>query len=155
MIVKFLCSIVMSDVGHLLAEFHVQIGGTYMRWLLFISCYAQWETREFQVLFQNICIMLYLLEDKQIQCIFILIKCGWTPLLVLGKHKLQFLAMVAVFLLDKFHKDFVTYIHVKLILPPSQFIDRLTFFIPILTTCLIQKIYANIVKFKPFFKNLY
>ena len=41
------------------------------------------------------------------------------------------------------------------ILSPFQIIGRLTFLTPSLTTRLIQKIYANIVKFKPFFENLY
>ena len=41
------------------------------------------------------------------------------------------------------------------ILPPSQIVRRLTFLAPSLTTRLIQKICANIVKFKSFLKNFY
>ena len=41
------------------------------------------------------------------------------------------------------------------LLPPFQIIGRLTFLTSSLTTCLIQKICANIVKFKSLLKNLY
>ena len=41
------------------------------------------------------------------------------------------------------------------VLPPSQIIRRLTFLAPSLITRLIQKICANIVKFKSFLKNFY
>ena len=41
------------------------------------------------------------------------------------------------------------------LLPPSQIVSRLTFFTLSLTTRLIQKICANIVKFKSFLKNFY
>ena len=39
--------------------------------------------------------------------------------------------------------------------PPLQIIGRLTFLTSSLTTRLIQKNYANIVKFKSFLNNLY
>jgi len=41
------------------------------------------------------------------------------------------------------------------IFPPFQIVSRLIFFTPSLTTRLIQKICANIVKFKSFLKNFY
>ena len=41
------------------------------------------------------------------------------------------------------------------LLPPSQIVARLTFLASSLTTRLIQKLCANIVKFKSFLKNFY
>jgi len=41
------------------------------------------------------------------------------------------------------------------LLPPSQIVSRLTFFTPNLTSHLIQKICANIVKFKSLLKKFY
>jgi len=41
------------------------------------------------------------------------------------------------------------------VLPPFQIICRLTFLTSNLTTHFIQKIYTNVVKFEPFFKNSY